>query len=202
MLVKSEGEQRSKRFVYIRFKHALLDRLEIDNCNKKFAEIALYVFRTQHPLSRFDETECHFAQKVVSLENVGEVLDQQVLCVLLLHYITQHLNRFSKHPLVLQHLYSQLLYIFLSFRSPQHILQQVGAKVFTLIDESRVFEQLAQKVHASLVRLALSEKLVNEVEAFLLNVGVLEDLSDELRDVVLGLLPDGRLFHPELLPGL
>lgn len=132
------------------------------------------------------------------MEDAREVLDEHGLGVLLVRNILQYLDSLLENAFVSQYFDSQELYVLLSLRSFEHVLQQVSAKVFALSHESLILKDVAKQEDPSIMRSSLSEKFIKEIESLLLDVRVDQDLSYNVGDVVFNLLAGWCLGHSEL----
>ena len=115
-------------------------------------------------------------EEVITEEDCLEVECQNILGVLLRHYVPQNLDGLFLDALVLEGLNHYLLEVLLALWASDNARNQVNSKEFTLLYESGVVEHILEKDDCGLMSMRLSEKSREELCALLLDLFVCEEL--------------------------
>jgi hypothetical protein len=118
-------------------------------------------------------------EEVITEEDCLEVECQNVLRVLLRHYIPQDLDGLLLDALVLEGLDYYLLEILLALRASDDTRNEVNSKELALLYESGVVEHILEKDDCGLMSMRLGEKSREELCALFLDLFICEKLLYE-----------------------
>jgi hypothetical protein len=118
-------------------------------------------------------------EEVITEEDCLEVECQNVLRVLLRHYVPQDLYGLLLDALVLEGLYHYLLEVLLALGASDDTRNEVNSKELALLHESGVIEHILEKDDCGLMSMRLGEKSREELCALLLDLFICEKLLYE-----------------------